>query len=36
MTSEISESIGNKGGALYLGNKTISSTDLLQVLLSTN
>ena len=29
MTSEISDSIGNKGGALYLGNKTISSTELL-------
>ena len=29
MTSEISENIGNKGGAFYLGNKTISSTELL-------
>lgn len=29
MTSEISDSIGNKGGALYLLNKTISSTELL-------
>ena len=29
MTSEISDNIGNKGGALYLGNKTISSTELL-------
>ena len=27
MTSEISDSIGNEGGALYLGNKTISSTE---------
>ena len=29
MTSEISDSIGNKGGALYLINKTISSPSLL-------
>ena len=29
MTSQISDNIGNKGGALYLGNKTISSTELL-------
>ena len=29
MTSEISDNIGNKGGALYLGNKTISGTELL-------
>ena len=29
MTSEISDSIGNKGGALYLGNKTISNIELL-------
>ncbi|KAM3138602.1 hypothetical protein pb186bvf_009354 [Paramecium bursaria] len=36
MTSEISDSIGNKGGALYLINKTISSPSLLQVLLSSN
>ena len=36
MTSEISESIGEKGGALYLANKTISSTELLEVLLSSN
>mgnify|MGYP001810395889 CR=1 FL=1 len=26
MSSEISDNIGNKGGALYLLNKTISST----------
>ncbi|KAM3129390.1 hypothetical protein pb186bvf_018538 [Paramecium bursaria] len=36
LTSEISDSIGNKGGALYLGNKTISSPELLQILLSSN
>ncbi|KAM3129372.1 hypothetical protein pb186bvf_018520 [Paramecium bursaria] len=36
MTSEISDSIGNEGGALYLGNKTISNTELLQILLSSN
>ena len=29
MISEISDNIGNKGGALYLRNKTISSTELL-------
>ena len=29
MTSEISDNLGKKGGALYLGNKTISSTELL-------
>ena len=29
MTSEISESTGNKGGALFLINKTISSPPLL-------
>ena len=29
MKSEISDNIGNKGGGLYLGNKTISSTELL-------
>ena len=26
MASEISDSVGNKGGALYLVNKTITST----------
>ena len=36
MTSEISDSTGNEGGALYLGNKTISNTELLQILLSSN
>ena len=29
MESEISDNKGNKGGALYLGNKTISNTELL-------
>ena len=29
MTSEMSDNIGNKGGAFYLGNKTLSSTELL-------
>ena len=29
ITSEISDSIGNKGGAMYLINKTISSPSLL-------
>ena len=29
MTSEISNSTGNRGGALYLGKKTLSSTQLL-------
>ena len=36
MSSEISDSVGNKGGGLYLGNKTISGTEILQVLLSSN
>ena len=29
MTSEFSDNNGSKGGAMYLGNKTISSTELL-------
>ena len=29
MSSEISESIGNLGGAFYLGNKTFFSTESL-------
>ena len=36
MTSEISDSVGNKGGALNLANKTISSIELLEVLLTSN
>ena len=29
MTSEMSDNTGNKGGAFYLGNKAISSIELL-------
>ncbi|KAM3129816.1 hypothetical protein pb186bvf_018110 [Paramecium bursaria] len=36
MTSEMSDNTGNKGGAFYLGNKAISSIELLQILLSSN
>ncbi|KAM3132192.1 hypothetical protein pb186bvf_015652 [Paramecium bursaria] len=36
MASELSNNTGNKGGAINLGNKLISSTQLLQVLLISN
>ena len=29
MTSEIRDSTGNKGGTFYLGNRSISNTELL-------